>query len=170
MPFTPYHFGPGLLIKAAAPRWFSLSAYVAAQVAIDVESGFYLFTGQPPYHRTAHTFVVGAVVGAVAGIAIGAAARRFAGRLPPDIPPGAVRDLQTIPAVAGGVIGGLSHVLLDGVMHADIHPFRPFSDLNPLLRLVDLTTLHLICLLSGVLGILWLAYRGYRAESQRSNG
>ena len=37
MPATPYHFGPGLLIKAAAPRQFSMAAYSLTQVVIDLE-------------------------------------------------------------------------------------------------------------------------------------
>jgi hypothetical protein len=34
MPFTALHLGPGLLLKAAAPRHFSLVAFGATQVGI----------------------------------------------------------------------------------------------------------------------------------------
>src|SRR5690349_3393859 len=56
MPATPFHFGPGLLIKAVAPRQFSVTAYSVAQVVIDIESGYYLLKGDDPVHRQAHTF------------------------------------------------------------------------------------------------------------------
>ncbi len=68
MPFTPFHLGPGLLIKAAAPTRFSFAAYTATQVAIDLESGYFLFSGQTPVHRTAHTFLVGGAVRVVIGV------------------------------------------------------------------------------------------------------
>ena len=59
MPATPFHLGPGLLIKAAAPRQFSMAAYSLAQVVIDVESGYYLLRGEYPVHRQAqHSFWV----------------------------------------------------------------------------------------------------------------
>jgi hypothetical protein len=35
MPFTPFHFGPGALLKSIFPRSVSLSAFVASQVLID---------------------------------------------------------------------------------------------------------------------------------------
>ena len=55
MPATPFHFGPGLLVKAAAPRQFSMAAYSLAQVVIDIESGYYMLREATPVHRQAHT-------------------------------------------------------------------------------------------------------------------
>ena len=63
MPFTPYHFGPGLLLKAAAPRHFSFLAFSTTQVAIDLESLQYLTMGDPHVHRTMHTLPVATVAG-----------------------------------------------------------------------------------------------------------
>ena len=75
MPFTPFHFGPGLLLKAAAPARFSLTSYAAAQIVIDVESGYYLLTQQAPVHRILHTFLAGGAAGAVVGVAVGLVGR-----------------------------------------------------------------------------------------------
>ena len=61
MPATPFHFGPGLLIKAVAPHQFSVAAYSVAQVVIDLESGYHLLRGDYPVHRQAHTFFLGVV-------------------------------------------------------------------------------------------------------------
>ncbi len=58
MPVTPFHVGPGLLLKAAAPRHLSLSAFIGANIAIDPESAYVLFTGGYPVHRILHTFLV----------------------------------------------------------------------------------------------------------------
>ena len=48
MAATPFHFGPGLLIKAAAPRQFSMAAYSLTQVVIDIETGYYQLRHEYP--------------------------------------------------------------------------------------------------------------------------
>jgi len=155
MPFTPFHFGPGLLLKSLAPSRFSFVAYAASQVVIDVESGYFLATRQWPVHRTLHTFLVGSLVGAATGLVIATVGRR----LPrwDTGPPARRAELQMTSAVSGGTIGGIVHSLLDGVMHRDIRPFLPFTESNPLLGQVSLSTLYWGCVLTGVAGLalLW---------------
>ena len=70
----------------------------------------------------------------------------------------------TVRTVAfGAFIGTYSHVLLDSLMHADMHPFVPFSDRNPLLGAVFLNTLHGFCLLAGIVGATAIAVRYFRS-------
>jgi hypothetical protein len=38
MPFTPYHFGPGALVKAIMPRHFSFTVFCFAQIVTDFET------------------------------------------------------------------------------------------------------------------------------------
>ena len=80
MPATPFHFGPGLLVKAAAPRQFSMAAYSLAQVVIDIESGFHMLRGDSPVHRQAHTFLLGGLVGLLCGLIVSRAGVWFARR------------------------------------------------------------------------------------------
>src|SRR5438105_15382847 len=70
MPATPFHFGPGLLIKAVAPRHFSVAAYSVVQVVIDIESGVHLLHGDYPVHRQAHTFFLGGLIGLLCGLIV----------------------------------------------------------------------------------------------------
>ena len=70
MPATPFHFGPGLLIKAAAPRQFSMAAYSLTQVVIDLESGYYVLHKSTPVHRQAHTFALGGLIGLLCGLIV----------------------------------------------------------------------------------------------------
>lgn len=167
MPFTPFHFGPGLLLKAATPRHVSLTAFVASQVLIDLESLYNILRGAWPVHRELHTFALGTAAGLVAGICTWLAMRRLVERHAGTRP--MVRaEGQLGPALMGGGIGGLSHSLLDGFMHRDIQPFQPFATANPLLGLIGSDPLYLACLFTGVLGLLWLGlrWRG-RADGQR---
>lgn len=42
MPVTPFHFGPGALLHATAPRHVSFLAFCGANVLIDLEPLYYL--------------------------------------------------------------------------------------------------------------------------------
>jgi len=64
------------------------------------------------------------------------------------------------PVLVGGLLGGVTHPLLDGLMHADIKPFLPFSTANPLLGLVPVGSLLWFCVATGILaGMVMLCRR-----------
>jgi hypothetical protein len=151
MPATPFHFGPGLLIKAAAPRRFSMAAYSLSQVVIDIESGYYLLQQASPVHRQAHTFALGGLIGLLCGLIVSKVGAWIA--RPRDVIPEALVAEYRLPiAVMSGIFGGIFHSVLDGIMHTDIRPFRPFTDANPLYALVSVQILYLFCILTGVVG------------------
>lgn len=151
MPATPFHFGPGLLVKAAAPRQFSMAAYSLAQVVIDLESGYHLLNNDYPVHRQAHTFYLGGLIGLVCGLVVSRMGTWLA--RPRDVVPEALAAEYRLPIAAwSGIFGGLMHALLDGIMHADMRPFRPFTDANPLYGLVSLRTVYLFCIITGLVG------------------
>ena len=81
MPVTPFHFGPGLLLKAVAPAVFSLTCFVATQVLIDVETAYNLLSGRYPLHRFFHSIpgsvLAGLGVAFVLWLARGWLAQRF---------------------------------------------------------------------------------------------
>ena len=105
MPATPFHFGPGLLVKAVAPRQFSLAAYSVAQVVIDLESGYHLLRGDYPVHRQAHTFFLGGLIGLVCGLIVSRVGRWWA--RPRDlIPEGLLAEFRMPIAAWSGVFGG----------------------------------------------------------------
>ena len=151
MPATPFHFGPGLLVKAVAPRQFSMAAYSLSQVVIDIESGYYMLHHATPVHRQAHTFVVGGLIGLLCGLIVSRVGAWVA--RPRDIVPEALAAEYRLPvAVLSGIFGGIFHSVLDGIMHADIRPFWPFTQANPLYGLVSVQVLYLFCVITGVVG------------------
>jgi len=162
MPFTPFHLGPGLLAKAALPRRLSLTAFAITQVAIDIETLYHLTRGEWPVHRELHSVVGASLVGVVvaASLVFGRPAlsrmsgERFARG--PVHRASFVAETSNTGALLGGLVGGVSHSLLDAVMHADVRPFWPFADANPLLGVVGIGSLHVVCILAGALGLaLW---------------
>lgn len=151
MPATPFHFGPGLLVKAAAPRQFSMAAYSLAQVVIDIESGYYLLQHASPVHRQAHTFALGGLIGFLCGLIVSQLGTWVA--KPRDVVPEALAAEYRLPiAVYSGIFGGIFHSVLDGIMHADIRPFRPFTQANPLYGLVSVQIIYLFCIVTGLVG------------------
>jgi hypothetical protein len=151
MPATPFHLGPGLLIKGLAPRRFSMAAYSLAQVAIDVESGYYMLHHATPVHREAHTFLVGGLIGLLCGLIVARVGAWVA--RPRDVVTEVFAAEYRLPvAVLSGVFGGIFHSVLDGIMHADIRPFRPFTQANPLYGLVSIQILYTFCIITGVVG------------------
>ena len=162
MPFTPFHFGAGLGAKGAVAPVFSWTAFCAAQVVIDCESLYHIVHHDYPVHRFFHSFVGAGLAGSAASAGIFLLLYligRTSSLLEDDrwrrIP--ALRgEVAPLGVWMGGVLGGLSHTVLDGMMHRDVRPFVPWSDENPFLGIVSVGTLHLLCVAAAVLGTLGL--------------
>lgn len=168
MPFTPFHFGPGALLHAAAPRHVSFLAFCAANVVIDFESLYNLLSHREPVHAFLHTYLGATLVIAAVGVLF-MSCRCFAARFPL---PNLFRwhELTGTQVFIGATLGAYSHVVLDSVMHADTQPLLPFGTGNALLGLVPLDALHLACLASGALGLLAMATRRLIAGGKAADG
>ncbi|HWN70451.1 MAG TPA: DUF4184 family protein [Haliangium sp.] len=166
MPFTPFHLGPAVAIKAAAPRRFSFLVFGFSQVLIDLEPAYYMLQGQAFVHRFFHTYVGATVIG-VAALVIGRPVctwalrlgRALAGRAAAGTRDRSEPRIGLGPAALAAFVGAYSHVLLDSVMHADIRPLAPFSQANPLFRVISLDALHTFCMACAILGLVGLALR-----------
>lgn len=157
MPVTPFHFGPGAAVHSIAPRHVSFLAFCAANVLIDVETLYYMLTRQYPWHRFFHTYL-GATIAVVATVVLFAALLKLASvRLLPNLL--GWKQLTMRPVVLGAAVGGYSHIVLDSLMHPDIHPLSPFSTTNALAGMVSLGTLHWACVVLGVVGIVTIGVR-----------
>lgn len=173
MPYTPYHLGPGLLFKAVGPRQVSLVAFGATQIAIDLETLYYLTSGQFPIHRGLHTVILGSGLGLACGTVVwlvrlvvekscGPLVRAYTGAT--LAPVGLASEGLLMPSVVGGLLGGLSHSLLDALMHADVSPIWPLTSSNPLSGLMSAGSVMDICVVSATVGaVLWgLKRRAWR--------
>lgn len=159
MPITPFHFGPGAAIHAIVPRYVSFLAFCAVNVLIDVETLYYMLTRQYPWHRFFHTYL-GATIAVVATVVLFAALLKLASvRLPPNLL--GWKQLTMRPVVIGAAVGGYSHIVLDSLMHPDIHPLSPFSPANALAGIVSLSGLHLSCVALGVIGLAIVGLRNW---------
>jgi len=165
MPFTPLHFGPGLIVKAAAPSQFSLTAYTLANIAVDLEPLFHIVRGDYPLHGPVHTFPLATLTGLLVGAGVSLLPRAFRAASSKDTArkyPDALRAEFRLPeCIIGGVLGGLSHSLIDSLIYTDFHPFVPLSVQNPLHGLVTPGALSYGLFLAGLIGLALLVLRAW---------
>jgi hypothetical protein len=160
MPFTPFHLGPGALVKAAAGRHFSFMVYGGSQVLMDIEPLIGIIEGKAVLHGYTHTVLGAFAIGTAAGI-IGRPISAF------------VLKLLRIPhhpftwgaSFAGAYFGTYSHIILDALMHDDMNPWWPAASGNQLLGAVSFWSLHWACLVAGAVGALVIAAR-FRAHGR----
>lgn len=150
MPFTPFHMGPGIFIKALLGSGFSLMVFGWAQVVMDIQPLIALLSGEGHLHGFTHTYL-GAALIAMFSAATGKYLAQFGLWVLQIIP---IR-LVPIPwwvVCISAFIGTFSHVFLDSIMHSDVQPFYPFTLHNGFLGLISAQLLHQLCLYSGLIG------------------
>lgn len=165
MPVTPFHFGVGLLAKGIFGRRVSFSGFCATQVAIDCESGYFLFRGEWPAHRFFHTILGASLLCAVTCIVAMPILHRlmlFATRSS-DADLARWLQLHAKPTwvliFVTAVLGVVGHVVPDGIMHSDMRPLSPLSDANPLHEVLSLSSLHIGLTVFGIVGFVLLQMR-----------
>ena len=177
MPFTPFHMGPALAVKAVCGRHFSLMVFGFSQIAIDIEPLVHIIRGDAVLHGFTHTYL-GATLIALASVLVGRPVCQFLLKYWTPDPSSPFLNwlhgpklLSWPAAIASAFVGTYSHVFLDSIMHFDMQPLAPFSDTNALLHVISVDSLHLVCVLGGVLGVLlsfavFIIRRGAQVDGQ----
>jgi len=163
--------GPGMAVKAIAQDKFSLIIFGWAQILVDLQPLVVVLTHEGQTHGVTHTFVGGAVLGAAAA----ASGKPMADALLNLFRKKEKRPIRISWKIAcwSGLVGGLSHVLLDALIYPDMSPFWPFVQSSPM----DIFTsrgMTAFCIFSGLAGLLvYFVSRGVEAfsknHSEKSN-
>jgi len=150
MPFTPFHMGPGIFIKAILQGSFSLMVFGWTQILMDIQPLVVMITGEGHLHGFTHTYI-GAILIAVFAALTGKYLSQYGLKIL-RITHSKGLSIAWWVVFVSAFIGSFSHVLLDSVMHSDVQPFYPISTANNLLNYVSIAALHKFCLYSGLLG------------------
>lgn len=150
MPFTPFHMGPGIAIKALLQGSFSLMVFGWAQIVMDIQPLIVIITGEGHLHGFTHTYI-GATLLALFSTLIGKYLSQVGLYILGMNEHWKVKIRWWVAALSS-FIGTYSHVFLDSIMHADIEPLSPFSGSNQLLGILSVSALHKLCIYSGVVG------------------
>jgi len=171
MPVTFFHAGIGLLCKGIARERFSFTLFCLGQAAIDLEPGYYLLKGQPPFHRFFHTLLGATIVVAVATVALRPVAQAFLRWVQRGWPGGGPRWMDLAPviswpvALATGALSILGHVVPDAMMHREARPFAPLAQINPFSGCASVGMLHLGLVAAGVVGLVLMLLRSRLARA-----
>jgi len=145
MPITPFHFGPGLLLKELRPQFFSFTVFILSQIILDIESLYNILNHNEKIHAYFHTYI-GSLVPLVISVLLYVVCKgRFFQKK--------MRKISLLGIIVTAWIGVWSHVFLDSIMHPDLQPFWPFSSENPVLGLIGIGNLHIICLICFIIGL-----------------
>lgn len=107
MPITLLHFGLLAPINHFAPKKVSNVSFIIINLWLDGNSILYALFGLPGIaHGPEHSFLGAMFLSAVVAI-VGAGSKKW---------------------VYGALLGGLTHILLDMLVHADMQPMWPFKD------------------------------------------
>ena len=155
--------GAVLICKPISNSKLSVLTFGIAQVIMDIEPGIGMITGANILHGPSHT-ILGALIIAFFVILISPKiCSVILQKINKELKHYHLNWLIGSEKVTkNGIIisalfGTLSHVALDSVIHADIHPLTPFSDKNPLFGIVPHDQIYMICAVAGILGlIIWL--------------
>lgn len=150
MPFTPFHMGPGILVKALLQGSFSLLIFGWAQIVMDIQPLLVLLSGEGHLHGFTHTYI-GATLLAIFSALTGKYLAEFGLRLL-EIKYNPPVNIRWWVAFLSAFIGTFSHVLLDSIMHGDVQPFYPWHLDNSLLKAISTSSLHFLCIYSAVIG------------------
>ena len=151
MPFTPFHMGPGALIKSILQGSFSLMVFGWCQILMDLQPLIVLITGEGHLHGFSHTFIGATLISIFAALT-----GKYLSELGLTILDIATsqRPITILWWVAflSSFIGGYSHVVLDAIMHTDVEPYFPVAEKNHYHGFLSVGALHKFCLYSALTG------------------
>ena len=159
MPFTPFHLMAGASVKSFFPQYFSFSIFTLTNVIIDSEVLFYIYTTGIPAHKFFHTFLGASLIAIFVALFCRSLCevglkfwniilytKKFS-LFKVEV------KITRLSAWCGAFVGAYSQLLLDSVMHRDMMPFFPFSDLNQFHSIISTNNLHYLCI-----GLFYLAF------------
>lgn len=167
MPFTPFHLGPGLAVKAVAGRHFSLLTFGIAQVAMDIEPLIGMIRGSDVLHGVTHTYLAATFIALPVALIAPPICRPILQRWHRELAHyrlpwlAAPAPLSRVAVITGALAGTLSHVALDSFMHADMAPLAPWVQSNGLLHVISTGAVYQGCAVAGLLGLLGWAIAGW---------
>ncbi len=150
MPFTPYHFGPGLLIGVLLFPFIDLTTVLIASVILDLEPlAVILFDLSMPLHAFFYTYL-GATIAAVCLSIVIYPFRKYLNEIVSLF--GLEQESSFRHIISASLIGTYSHVLLDSFLYAEMNPLFPALG-NPFVGALTGGFVYNLCLVLGIIGI-----------------
>jgi len=152
LPFTPYHFGPGLLIALLFLSFIDFPTFLIASVIVDIEPFLVLtFNLNYPLHGFLHSFLGGTIIALILAVIMTKIREYFT----PIMSFFKIEQKISFKKILfASLLGIYIHILLDSPIYTDIRPFFPL-DFNPFYRTTSLSgllqTICVWCFLAGII-------------------
>jgi len=165
MPFTPYHFGPALLLSVLLFPFLDVTTVMIASVILDLEPITILILGLPlPLHGFFHTYL-GATIVALALSAMIWPFRSYLNQITSFF--GLHQKSNSRNIILASLVGVYFHIFLDSFLYVEMIPFYPLLG-NPFLGVVSSGSVYMFCVIAGLFGIVSYAIRFFYLQ-QKSN-
>lgn len=109
MPITPLHFGVLAPVNHFAKGKVNNASFIAVNVWLDGNSILYAIFGVGDFDHSGHTMLIALALSAIV----------------------AVFGFRSRSWIYGAFLGGVSHILLDMLVHTDMEPLAPLVSGNP---------------------------------------
>jgi len=125
MPFTPYHFGPGLLIGLLFLSFIDFPTFLIASVIVDIEPFLVLFFNlNYPLHGFFHSFLGGFIIAFILTMIMTKIRELFT----PIMSFFKIQQEISFKKIfLASLLGIYIHILLDSPLYTDIRPFFPLD-------------------------------------------
>lgn len=160
--------GAAMIFKPAVRRHFSVLVFGIAQVSMDIEPMIGMIRDWDVLHGPSHTVLGALLIGSVVAWLFLPLCNFALSKFNQEVAHHNVAWLQEqypitkAAALTGAFFGTLSHLVLDSLMHHDIHPLAPFSNANPLVDLVSHDGVYQLCAIAGAFGaIAWIVRKWF---------
>ena len=167
MPFTPYHFGPGLLLGVVLFPFLDFSTVMVACVILDIEPLTILMLQLPfQFHGFFHTYLGATIVACLLSLVI-YPLRRYLNELVSIF--GLNQESSFRHIFPASIVGTYSHVFLDSLLYPEMNPFYPLIG-NPFVGFFSLGFVYNACIFLGLLGFgLYVVRLLYNQWTPRKN-
>lgn len=155
MPFTPFHWGPALLIGLLLFQLLDFPSLIVSSVAPDLE-GLYIVVFRPfmPHHGLVHTYVFASVIGIMVAVVM-YSLRELTGKVMAIF--GLRQTSSFKKSLYTSLLGVYSHIFLDSFLYPEMRPFYPLEG-NPFVGVaseyVRYVAVYGLCGLSLLIGMI----------------
>jgi membrane-bound metal-dependent hydrolase YbcI (DUF457 family) len=148
MPFTPFHFGPALLVGFPLRRYMDFVTFLIANVIVDVRATLVFFgILSGPLHGPLHTYLGAFVLALI----LAGSVLLFSHRYPSIAQQMSSRPDSVSAVVFASVAGTWLHVTLDAILYPEMQPFYPLSG-NPWYDLATSAMIYGLCAFAFLVG------------------
>jgi len=149
MPYTPYHFGPGLFLGVVLFPYIDFSTVMVASVILDIEPATILMLQLPfQFHGFFHTYLGATIIACILSVVF-YPLRRHLNKLVSLFSLHQESSFRHI--FLASIIGTYFHVFLDSLLYGEMHPFYPLLG-NPFVGIFHFAFVYDVCVFLGLLG------------------